>query len=74
LLPFFIEWSRDSAHPSMDAPSGCRLARFSVSSNEPEALRGIFGHLGVNVTVEKGSEPKLRARISSAKGTLELTS
>lgn len=74
LLPFFIEWSRDSVHPSMDAPSGCSLARFSISSHEPEELRSIFGHLGVNVTVERGSEPKLRARISSAKGTLELTS
>jgi hypothetical protein len=28
LLPFYIEWSRDSVHPSVDAPSGCRLARF----------------------------------------------
>src|SRR5262245_34518182 len=32
LLPFFIEWSRDSLHPSEDAPKGCTLKRFFVES------------------------------------------
>src|SRR6476619_3125064 len=31
-LPFFIEWSRDSVHPSQDSPSGCTLQQFSVES------------------------------------------
>src|SRR5438874_11856043 len=25
LLPFFIEWDKESPHPSTDAPGGCRL-------------------------------------------------
>jgi hypothetical protein len=32
LLPFFIEWSADSLHPSADAPKGCRLIRFGASA------------------------------------------
>jgi hypothetical protein len=39
LLPFFIEWSADSIHPSADAPTGCRLTRFGVvhpESSGPE--------------------------------------
>src|SRR5215467_6421640 len=30
LLPFFIEWSKDSIHPSVDAPKGCTLTRFEA--------------------------------------------
>src|SRR5438105_14780996 len=32
LLPFFIEWSADSVHPSGDAPQGCALMSFRVVS------------------------------------------
>src|SRR5262250_1765739 len=38
LLPFFIEWSADSIHPSVDAPSGCRLVSFAVSAPDPDDL------------------------------------
>ncbi len=36
LLPFFIEWSADSVHPSVDALKGCTLDYFEVLSAEPE--------------------------------------
>lgn len=74
LLPFFIEWGRDSAHPSEDAPSGCRIGEFSIASNDPDELRGTFVHLGINVRIEKSTKGELRVKIASAKGILELTS
>src|SRR5262249_46137581 len=36
LLPFFIEWSHESVHPSADAPAGCSLARFLLQSPTPQ--------------------------------------
>lgn len=74
LLPFFIEWGRDSAHPSEDAPAGCRLVDFSVAYVESAELRALFAHLGLDVKVEEGPRSRLRARIASGKGTLDLTS
>jgi len=74
LLPFFIEWSRDSAHPSVDAPSGCRLIRFAATSSEPKELRGVVARLEVELTVERAAKSQLRARIAGAKGTAELSS
>lgn len=74
LLPFFIEWSRDSAHPSEDAPAGCRLVDFSVAYAEGAELRTLFAHLGVDVNVEERPRSGLRARIAGTKGTVELTS
>ena len=74
LLPFFIEWSHDSVHPSVDAPAGCRLTRFFATSPQPEYLAATYGRLAVDVGVQRGEKAQLRARIASAKGEVELTS
>lgn len=74
LLPFFIEWSRDSVHPSVDAPGGCRLIQFSAASPEPTVLAAAYSRLGVAVGVEHGEEIQLRAKIAVPKGEIELTS
>jgi hypothetical protein len=75
LLPFFIEWGRDSVHPSVDAPSGCHLVRFAAASSNPEELRTVVARLGVELEVEKASsKSQLRARIAGAKGNAELSS
>lgn len=74
LLPFFIEWSPESLHPSADAPAGCTLARFLLQFPAPEELAKACQNLGVDVAVERGEKPLLRARIASPKGDVELTS
>ncbi len=74
VLPFFIEWGRDTEHPSVDAPSGCRLTHFTASSSDPEELRHVIARLGADLAVERAPKSQLRARIESAKGNLELFS
>jgi Glyoxalase-like domain len=72
LLPFYIEWSKDSPHPSSDAPSGCTLASFELVSPDDGALRSLASKVGVEVTVAKGPAAALRAKIDGPKGTLSL--
>jgi len=74
LLPFFIEWSLDSVHPSVDAPAGCRLIRFFATSPQPECFAALYNRLGVEVVVERGENAQLRAQIAGAKGEVELSS
>lgn len=74
LLPFFIEWGRDSGHPSVDAPEGCRLIHFAATSAEPEELRGVVARLGVELGVKRAAKSQLRARIAGARGNAELSS
>ncbi|SRR6266849_2981849 len=74
LLPFFIEWSAGSVHPSVDAPTGCRLERFAVADPDPAALKNTFQALGIDVPVERGDRPQLRARIVGPKGKFEVSS
>lgn len=74
LLPFFIEWSADSVHPSIDAPSGCHLVSFGAVTPNPERLSAKAAQLGLDVSISKGDKPQLRATIAGPKGELVVTS
>jgi catechol 2,3-dioxygenase-like lactoylglutathione lyase family enzyme len=65
LLPFFIEWSADTVHPSVDAPQCGRFAGLSLFAPQPELLMPTVEKLGLGLTVLQGAESELRASISS---------
>ena len=67
-LPFFIEWSPETVHPSVDAPSGCALLRFAVQTTNRVGLRESFGRLGVDILM-LGS-PHRRTLASLLKGNV----
>lgn len=72
VLPFFIEWSRDSVHPSQDAHRGCELKSFSAESPAAKAAGETARKVGLDFRVSAGSKPRLLARIRGAKGEFEL--
>jgi hypothetical protein len=74
LLPFFIEWSADTSHPSLDAPRGCHLARFQLLTPDPEKLRSEATTMALDVEIQKSEKPQLRATISCSGKELLLTS
>ena len=74
LLPFFIEWSADSSHPSADAPSGCQLLRFELLTPDPAALAKTSAKVMLAAPIARGSSPQLHAVISGPKGQLDISS
>ena len=74
LLPFFIEWSQDSVHPSLDAPKGCRLLSFAAETPYTEKLAATLKTLNLDVPVKKAEKPRLHAVISGPKGNLDVYS
>jgi len=74
LLPFFIEWSADSLHPSADSPAGCRVMRFELVTSDPDQLGKTAALVSLEVLITKGDKPQLRATITGPKGTLLLNS
>jgi hypothetical protein len=72
LLPFFIEWGADKDHPSVDAPTGCLLDSFAVAAPNPGEIASEFQCLGIDVPIQRGEKPQLRARIEGPGGELEL--
>jgi hypothetical protein len=73
LLPFFIEWSVDSVHPSKDAPARCRLEYFEIMSADPDELYSAFKRIGLDLRVQRSDKARLRALISGPKGDLGLS-
>ncbi|HZI56266.1 MAG TPA: VOC family protein [Verrucomicrobiae bacterium] len=73
VLPFFIEWDRDSVHPAQDAPAGCKLLQFSAESPSPKQVADDARKLGLSFNTTQGKKPVLHARISGKKGEFELS-
>jgi hypothetical protein len=75
MLPFFIEWSAGTTHPSADAPSGCKIDNFALSSPSHAELQGRCAQLHLDVHVDHGEKPQIHARISGPGGrTMQLNS
>lgn len=74
LLPFFIEWSADTTHPSVDAPRGCHLESLELLTPDPDPLARTAKQLGLGVAISKAAESQIRAVIGCAGKELKLTS
>jgi catechol 2,3-dioxygenase-like lactoylglutathione lyase family enzyme len=74
LLPFFIEWSADSLHPSADAPKGCSLLHFGAVTPETEDLASVASLLHLDLHMAFGALPLLQGTIAGPKGELAVTS
>lgn len=75
VLPFFIEWSAGTIHPSADAPPGCKIERFAISGPDDVELKRLCSQLNLDVRVERSEKPQIHARISGPGGrTMQLNS
>jgi catechol 2,3-dioxygenase-like lactoylglutathione lyase family enzyme len=73
LLPFFIEWSDDSLHPSVDSPQGCRLLTFEAFTPKPGELRRKAMELRLDLPISEARGTSLHAVIAGPKGQLDVT-
>jgi hypothetical protein len=55
LLPFFIQWDDAISHPSLTAPSGCRLTSIGLAAADPASLRSFLDL--THIAVEVGTAP-----------------
>jgi hypothetical protein len=72
ILPFLIEWSGDSVHPSQDAPAGCRVHSFTAETPQAQQVALTARTLGIDLSVTTGMATQLLARITGTKGEFEL--
>jgi len=72
-LPFFINWSAKSAHPSSDSPSGCRLVGLTLVTNH-EPSRRLLKLLAVGAEARSGGGEgaRLEMTLRCPKGIVRL--
>ncbi len=68
VLPFFIEWSASTIHPSIDAPPGCKIESFTIFSPNQVEVQGLCSVLKLDVDVEHAEKSQLSVRISGLNG------
>jgi len=71
-IPFFIEWSADSLHPSQDSPTGCELQSFEIEHPDPASVIDALKELGIEAKVKPARNVKLSATLKTPKGEVEL--
>jgi hypothetical protein len=71
VLPFFIQWGKDSLHPSQDSPAGCRLLSLKFAHPEAAAIAAAMKSLGINAKVGNASAPAIKATLQTPKGKVE---
>lgn len=72
LVPFFIEWTSDTIHPSVDSPLGCQLAGLELHDPEPDVTSQLMRKLGIEVEIQKGTEPGLKVQLDCPEGSVVL--
>jgi len=71
-VPFFIEWSEQSPHPSQTSPTGCELESIELAHPESDRLRQVVQVLGLNLAVAQNESTMLKVRIRCPSGEIQL--
>jgi glyoxalase-like protein len=74
LTPFFIEWSKETPHPSATAPSGCSLVRMEITHPTPQRLHSLFTAAGFAGTISSGDRAAMRVTLDCPRGRIEFGS
>jgi hypothetical protein len=74
ILPFFIEWGANTAHPSTDSPKGCGIDRLEITTPDPASLEATSKTLDLDVAVGRSKAPRLTAHLHGPAGSLKLQS
>jgi hypothetical protein len=71
-VPFLIQWSAGSVHPSQDSPAGCRLQSFVLHHPDPERVADVLRTLGLEADVRRSDAVGLTATLDTPRGSVEL--
>jgi hypothetical protein len=74
VLPFAIEWAAESPHPSLDAPTGCRLVDLQIVTPAVDSLRQLFEKTGWPVTIRAGAREQLEVTLDCPTGRVRFPS
>ncbi len=73
VMPFFIQWTAGSVHPSEDAPKGCRLVALDIQHPDASKLGETFARLGIKIEPVPSPHIALRATIDTPRGRVVLS-
>ena len=71
IYPFFIDW-KSSEHPTVALPQHCELISFHATHPAPAEIITFLKNINAEITIEKGNEITLIAKINTPNGQIVL--
>ena len=72
-IPFFIQWSPESSHPSQDSPQGCDVIGFAIEHPKADAVRALLAQAGIDADVRQAKSCRLIATLDTPNGRVVLS-
>jgi hypothetical protein len=72
-IPFFIQWSKATSHPSVTSPGGCSLTGFLITTPDTTRLGGLVRMLGLPISIRSGPSPATSLTIRCPRGEVRFT-
>jgi hypothetical protein len=72
VLPFAIEWDTSSVHPATDAPHGCSLVDFRITSPHAGAIENALRRAKLDVEVERDVADVIQIALACPNGRINL--
>jgi hypothetical protein len=69
-VPFFIEWSPDTLHPSQDSPRAGRLVSIDFEHPDPDRLSTMLRAIGIDAAVKPSAAVRIVAALDTACGRI----
>ena len=72
IVPFLIEWGAETVHPAVSSAQGVRLLELSLFHPRPVEVQRMLAALTIDISVQEGPAPAIRARLETPKGIVIL--
>lgn len=72
VIPFFIQWDKESLHPSQDSPAGCQLLSLEFQHPDAASIAKVMEVIGIKAKIAKAASPAINAALNTPKGKIEL--
>lgn len=72
IIPFLIDWSNSSAHPTANLEQACELIKLELSHPQPDKIQPLFENLDLKMAIQKADKVSIRIHINSHKGIVIL--
>ena len=72
-VPFLIEWTAGSTHPSQQSPAGCELLSVDFQHSDAAALGAILKTLRIQAGIFQADAVRITATVKTPKGVVEFS-
>lgn len=72
LIPFFIDWSKGTSHPTLDLPSIAALQKVELFHPQPQRFTSVLNKLDIDIEIKQALQEQIKVTILGPKGVFTI--